>query len=247
MSKNTKKSLVKKSSKNIPINTKSIRTTRDFGYNKKIYNEPFSINQQKVSFTIENNIGLNSNKFPPNVEKKTAREKSADRIRYKSSKIQNKKKESEKRIELKNKNYVISNPNDLRQEIGELKSGICEIKSGIGEIKGGIGELKGEIREVKTEITKIDSSLNDIKNILIKGFEALFQLLQNNANQFEAKKKEFQESIDISNKNNEEKFSIIESKAELNNNPNSNCNNESEKDSSNSVNKERTEQIQNQN
>ena len=247
MSKNTKKNLVKKSTRNIPINTKSIRTTRDLGYNKRITNEPFSINQQKVSFTIENNIGLNSNKFPPNVEKKTAREKSADRIRYKSSKIQNKKKESEKRIELKNKNYVISNPNDLRQEIGELKSGICEIKSGIGEIKGGIGELKGEIREVKTEITKVDSSLNDIKNILIKGFEALFQLLQNNANQFEAKKKEFQESIDISNKNNEEKFKIIENKAELNNNPNSICNNESEKDSSNSLNKERTEQIQNQN
>lgn len=244
MSKNTKKNLVKKSTRNIPINTKSIRTTRDLGYNKRITNEPFSINQQKVSFTIENNIGLNSNKFPPNVEKKTAREKSADRIRYKSSKIQNKKKESEKRIEFKNKNYVISNPNDLRQEIGELKSGICEIKSGIGEIKGGIGELKGE---VKTEITKVDSSLNDIKNILIKGFEALFQLLQNNTNQFEAKKKEFQESIDISNKNNEEKFKIIENKAELNNNPNSNCNNESEKDSSNSVNKERTEQIQNQN
>ena len=108
----------------------------------------------------------------------------------------------------------------------------------------GIGELKGE---VKTEITKVDSSLNDIKNILIKGFEALFQLLQNDKTQFEAKKKEFQESIDISNKNNEEKFSIIENKAELNNNPNSNCNNESEKDSSNSVNKERTEQIQNQN
>ena len=244
MSKNTKKNLVKKSTRNIPINTKSIRTTRDLGYNKRITNEPFSINQQKVSFTIENNIGLNSNKFPPNVEKKTAREKSADRIRYKSSKIQNKKKESEKRIEFKNKNYVISNPNDLRQEIGELKSGICEIKSGIGEIKGGIGELKGE---VKTEITKVDNSLNDIKNILIKGFEALFQLLQNDKTQFEAKKKEFQESIDISNKNNEEKFKIIENKAELNNNPNSNCNNESEKDSSNSVNKERTEQIQNQN
>ena len=78
----------------------------------------------------------------------------------------------------------------------------------------------------------------DIKNILIKGFEALFQLLQNDKTQFEAKKKEFQESIDISNKNNEEKFSIIENKEELNNNPNSNCNNESEKDSSNSLNKE---------
>ena len=70
MSKNTQKNLVKKSSRNIPINTKSIRTTRDLGYNKRITNEPFSINQQKVSFTIENNIGLNSNKFPPNVEKK---------------------------------------------------------------------------------------------------------------------------------------------------------------------------------
>ena len=101
MSKNTKKNLVKKSTRNIPINTKSIRTTRDLGYNKRITNEPFSINQQKVSFTIENNIGLNSNKFPPNVEKKTAREKSADRIRYKSSKIQNKKKKAKNESNLK--------------------------------------------------------------------------------------------------------------------------------------------------
>ena len=75
MSKNTQKNLVKKSSRNIPINTKSIRTTSDLGYNKKINNELFSINQQKVSFTIENNIGLNSNKFPPNVEKKNSSRK----------------------------------------------------------------------------------------------------------------------------------------------------------------------------
>lgn len=188
MLKNTKKIQTKKSTRNIPINPKSTRTTRNLGLsNKKIQinNDPFSFHQQKVPFTIENNIRLNNNKFPPKAERNPTPEKSADRIRYKSSKIQIKKKESDKQIEFKNKNYVITNQNNLSQEMCELKSGIGEIKEGIGRIETGIGELK---EEVKTKTTKVDSSLNDIKNILIKGFEALFALLQNNMNQFEEKK-----------------------------------------------------------
>jgi hypothetical protein len=208
MIKNEKKIQVKKNARNIPINPKSTKTTREIRFhNKKSSNEPLSNYQQKVPSTIENNRRANNNKVPPNSERKLIREKSAEIMKYKTAnKIQIKKKESQKQIKIRNQISLNSSQNNLKQEIGEIKSGIGRIESGIGEVKSEIGD-----------------SINGLKRILTKGFEALFFLIQKNMKEFEEKRKEFQDSVEISNKSN----------------------NESEKNSNNSHNHENSERKKN--
>ena len=226
MIKNEKKIQVKKNARNIPINPKSTKTTREIRFhNKKSSNEPLSNYQQKVPSTIENNRRANNNKVPPNSERKLIREKSAEIMKYKTAnKIQIKKKESQKQIKIRNQISLNSSQNNLKQEIGEIKSGIGEIKSEIGGV---------------------NNSINGLKRILTKGFEALFFLIQKNMKEFEEKRKEFQDSVEISNKSDNEPFNIIENKKEpdstVNKDINTISNNESEKNSNNSHNHENSE------
>ncbi len=202
MIKEKEKIQVKKNKRNIPINPRSTKTTLELRFhNKNSNNEPLASYQQKVSSTIENNSRANNNKVPPNSEKKFIQKKSAELMKYKINKIQIKKKECQKQIKIKNKVILNSNQNsDLKQEIGGIKSDIGEIKSGIGRIESDISEIESGIEEISKGIENVNNSLNDLKNILIKGFETAFSLLQNNMNQFE-EKKNFQDSKKILNKN----------------------------------------------
>ena len=167
MSHNEKKVQTKDNSIPFPKNNQKWKTSR-FSANK-IINKAISRNKNEESFHQNNDEIKTTNELPPKTTKTHLRGNSAElrRIDKKSTLQLNK---SKKIMQMKGKSkFEIPQKKDLRQEIYDAKKEI--------------------VFSVKKKVDEANRKLDNLKNIIIYGFQGFFALMQNDKGTFEEKNK----------------------------------------------------------